>query len=1100
MPSIFIEANPAGFLGVPIGADHLYLVYRTDDGEDYVIGGGPGSASDIFGGEFALDINEPIEASGDPRGEETPEDRFSTELNFPGLTADEAWSIMVNYARQFDASDYPYIVTSTNSNALVAALLEAAGVEEGFTPPDTGGLLGPVGYDDGATIVSAIAPPSDGVILGSSRDDSISGAPAGGEIHGEVIRTLSGEDVVFAGGGNDIIEGGADDDIINGGDGIDSAVFSGAIDEYLITQREDGRIIVEHVEGTSLDGIDTLSEVETLIFADATIDVSSLINFIPDDGNENDPIDFSEYNGNDVIVGTVNPDLLVGGSGEDMIDGVMGEDTIFAGADNDVIRVVTDKDRGFNGGVHIVVDGGTGYDVLEITGPPFSNREVNFSGQYGADETRVTSYSSFDEVRAFAEYEGTDKYIYTWYEGGSSPARSSVRIEGIEEFRVNGSNSNDDLLVLTGSQGQAFGNGNRVDAFRSTVSGDALWADWSDIDTGITWDLTTDNEEIKTLAEGLQVQSIERLLLQLGDGNDIITALGKDDEIRAGGGNDIIDAGSGRDIVFGEAGDDTITVVTQRNGDTNGGVHIVVDGGTGYDVLEITGPPFSNREVNFSGQYGADETRVTSYSSFDEVRAFAEYEGTDKYIYTWYEGGSSPARSSVRIEGIEEFRLNGSNSNDDLLVLTGSQGQAFGNGNRDGGDTLWADWSDTNTSITWDLTEKNEEIKGLADGLEVQGIERLLLQLGDGNDIITALGKDDEIRAGGGDDIVTGGGGNDEIDGGNGDNDIAIFAGLRSEYDIVETAIGEFTISHSRGSRSDGIDTLSNVEVAQFTDLSEQLIEVDGPIVTAETRTFSNGRVLETTYVDGVRSEATMTDAGDAYAWSSYTDTFDFGGARATRNMVYDDGREAETNYVSGVRSDSTLNDLSDVFVWNTIEQTFDDSGQRSSQINTYDNGRVLETTYVDGVRSEATMTDAGDAYAWSSYTDTFDFGGARATRNMVYDDGREAETNYVSGVRSDSTLNDLSDVFVWNTIEQTFDDSGQRSSQINTYDNGRVLETTYVDGVRSEATMTDADDAYAWSSYTDTFDFDGARATRNMVYDDGREVFTSYIDDLAIA
>jgi len=177
MPSIFIEANSAGILGVPIDADHLYLVYRTDYGEDYVIGGGPKSASDIFGGEFVLDVNEPIETSGESRGEETPEDRFSTELNFPGLTADEAWSIMVKYARQFDASDYPYIATSTNANSLVAALLEAAGVEEGFIPPETGSLSGPVGYDDGATIISAMAAPSDGVVLGSSREDTISGFP-----------------------------------------------------------------------------------------------------------------------------------------------------------------------------------------------------------------------------------------------------------------------------------------------------------------------------------------------------------------------------------------------------------------------------------------------------------------------------------------------------------------------------------------------------------------------------------------------------------------------------------------------------------------------------------------------------------------------------------------------------------------------------------------------------------------------------------------------------------------------------------------------------------------------------------------------------------
>lgn len=104
-------------------------------------------------------------------------------------------------------------------------------------------------------------------------------------------------------------------------------------------------------------------------------------------------------------------------------------------------------------------------------------------------------------------------------------------------------------------------------------------------------------------------------------------------------------------------------------------------------------------------------------------------------------------------------------------------------------------------------------------------------------------------------------------------------------------------------------------------------------------RTYDNGRVLETTFVDGVRSEAMMTDGGDAYAWTSYTDTFDFQGARASRSMTYDDGREAAT-------------------------------------------------TYISGVRSEAIMTDGGDAYTWTSYTDTFDAVGDRIERSFIYDDG----------------------------------------------------------------------------------------------------------------
>jgi VCBS repeat-containing protein len=290
---------------------------------------------------------------------------------------------------------------------------------------------------------------------------------------------------------------------------------------------------------------------------------------------------------------------------------------------------------------------------------------------------------------------------------------------------------------------------------------------------------------------------------------------------------------------------------------------------------------------------------------------------------------------------------------------------------------------------------------------------------------------------------------------------------------------------------SGGLSTTSPLTIA-VTDIEES------PVTTTDIRTFANGRVLETTFVDGIRVEATMTDVDDVYSWSSYTDTFDADGLRTSRLMQYDDGRTAETNYEAGVRSTVILTDLADEFVWNTVESSYDEEGQISEQVRIYDNERVLETTYVGGNRAEATMTDVGDAYSWTGYTDTFDSDGVRTDRLMQYDDGRIAETAYVSGVRSSSIVDDTGDQFNWKTIEQTFDESGQRDSRTVDYDNGRFMETSYIDGIRSEATMSDLGDVYRWSSYTDSFDFEGTRVSRIMTYDDGEEVVTNYVDDVA--
>jgi hypothetical protein len=117
---IFIEAPEMDVAGQPVGAKLLYPVFRDTNGEEYVIRSGPQNSLLPWIGPMKIEANVPIAASGDARGSETPANRASTPLDFPGLSDDQAWAVMVKYAHMIDAADTPYELLSENSNALSA--------------------------------------------------------------------------------------------------------------------------------------------------------------------------------------------------------------------------------------------------------------------------------------------------------------------------------------------------------------------------------------------------------------------------------------------------------------------------------------------------------------------------------------------------------------------------------------------------------------------------------------------------------------------------------------------------------------------------------------------------------------------------------------------------------------------------------------------------------------------------------------------------------------------------------------------------------------------------------------------------------------------
>jgi len=115
-------------------------------------------------------------------------------------------------------------------------------------------------------------------------------------------------------------------------------------------------------------------------------------------------------------------------------------------------------------------------------------------------------------------------------------------------------------------------------------------------------------------------------------------------------------------------------------------------------------------------------------------------------------------------------------------------------------------------------------------------------------DTITGSSGNAQLFGGGGSDTITGQGGNDTIDGGAGTN-MAVFTGAQSNYTI--TTPGATVVQNNNGN-GDGTDTLTNIEVLQFSDAFLLLSSgtAGSPVDTSGLNLFGNNNALTGTASD----------------------------------------------------------------------------------------------------------------------------------------------------------------------------------------------------------------------------------------------------------
>jgi Ca2+-binding RTX toxin-like protein len=391
-----------------------------------------------------------------------------------------------------------------------------------------------------------------------------------------------------------------------------------------------------------------------------------------------------------------------------------------------------------------------------------------------------------------------------------------------------------------------------------------------------------------------------------GDGDDIITDFGGDDIIRSGAGHDAINAGQGLDLVVSDAGNDFVVLGDDDLDEalTGLGNDFILGskttelslGGEGHDWIEIgawTGAVGDNFEQNatdnikghdvFHGDGGFDEFigeggddiwvqslgrgKFDGLSGFDWTSAHgmqfgvemdlnrAPQPGADNElidVFTNVEGASGSVHNDVIIGtdvdsttiGLEGYRgsvldAEGIALIDGLQAVVGAGVTSFNGGNillggagadiiegRGGDDIIDGDkWLNVRISVRQSYDENGpigpeiasfSSMKELSASIFAGTINPGQLQIV--REIVSAPPSLDL--------------------------DIARFSGNRADYDISQNQDGTYTVSHARGAQTDGVDTISNVEILRFANMDIALLpNADGTAFLSD-QTPTEGQTL----------------------------------------------------------------------------------------------------------------------------------------------------------------------------------------------------------------------------------------------------------------
>jgi Ca2+-binding RTX toxin-like protein len=228
--------------------------------------------------------------------------------------------------------------TAEPDETFTVRLVAATGVALGSVTSSTGTILNDDPY----------------VFNGTSRADTLTGTATL-----DILNGLAGNDRLAGLGGDDTLDGGTGNDTLTGGAGDDTYIVDSFRDR-VIEAANGGYDRVQ----TSLTSLTLADHAEVLAYTGARSFAGT--------GNAGDNVilgagaadTLAGAGGNDQLYGFGGTDTLDGGAGNDWLDGGAGADRLNGGAGNDTFIF----DAADMTGRRTVIDGGSGFDVLAVSG------------------------------------------------------------------------------------------------------------------------------------------------------------------------------------------------------------------------------------------------------------------------------------------------------------------------------------------------------------------------------------------------------------------------------------------------------------------------------------------------------------------------------------------------------------------------------------------------------------------------------------------------------------------------------------------------------------------------------------------------------------
>ena len=717
------------------GADQAFLgtgndtfVWNPGDGSDVVEGQGGFDKLQFNGSNASENID--ITANGSRVLLHRDVANISMDLN--GL--EQINVVTLGGADNVNVAD----LTGTDTKQVHVDLAGFAGAGTGDGSADNVTVNGTAG-DDAVKIVS------------SAAETIVSGLAA--ETH--IVGAESANDAVHAAGGdgNDSFDisglvGGGPTIAIDGGTGTDAVNLKGASTAdniFLVQNGTDGQIALSQDGGTSFTALN-LSGVEQLNVTGTGGDDTINAQQLQANGFQ---LTLDGGAGDDTLTGGSGNDVLLGGAGNDTVIGGRGADQALLGSGNDTF--VWNPGDGSD-----VVEGQGGIDTLQFNG---SNVGENIN--IGANGSHAVL--SRDVANITMDLNGMEQINFVALGGADHINVADLTGTDVKQVHV-------DLASFPGA-GTGDGSADNV-TVNGTAGNDAVKVASSATETIVS------GLAAETHVAGAE-SNLDTVHVAGGGGNDVIDA----SAVTPGGAQLVLDGGTGNDKIIGSSGNDTILWNPGDGSD-------VVEGHGGFDTLQFNGAN-ANENINIAengsrvlltrdvGQvnmdlHGVAQINVAASGGADNINV-SDLTATDvKQVHIDL---SAPPGSGIGDSLADNVTVNAT-AGADAVKLTSS-----------GSETIVGGLS-AETHV--DHAESSDAITVLAGGGDdiidasavIAGGAKLVLNGGDGNDVIVGSSGDDVLIGGAGDDILIGNGGHDVFDGGSGNNTILNFSAASDQIDL----------------------------------------------------------------------------------------------------------------------------------------------------------------------------------------------------------------------------------------------------------------------------------------------------------------------------